>query len=129
MVVAIVGLATMWGRAEALTYAIIGGLGFDYYFLPPTGFSITTFEDLVDLFAFVLTAIVTIQLAVRLKRRRIEAEERKSEMERLCRLANVMLSGAGPQFSLAQFADQLVEIFEAAGVARNLCLRLNATGI
>jgi hypothetical protein len=50
-------------------------------------------------------------------------------MERLCRLANVMLSGAGPQFSLAQFADQLVEIFEAAGVARNLCLRLNATGI
>ena len=42
MVVAIVGLATMWGRPEALTGAIIGGLGFDYYFLPPNGFGIVT---------------------------------------------------------------------------------------
>ena len=28
-----------------------------------------------------------------------------------------MLSGGGPEFSLAQQADQLAEIFEAAGVA------------
>jgi len=30
MVAAVVGLATAWGRAEALTAAIVGGLGYDY---------------------------------------------------------------------------------------------------
>lgn len=117
MVVAIVGFATMWGRPEALTGAIIGGLGFDYYFLPPNGFGKATPAHWVALAAFLFTAIVTGQLAARLKQRGIDAEERKTEIEKLYRLANAMLSGGGPEFSLAQLADQLIEIFEAAGVA------------
>ena len=36
LVAASVGLATVWGRTEALTSAIIGGLGFDYYYLAST---------------------------------------------------------------------------------------------
>jgi len=100
-----------------LTGAIIGGLGFDYYFLPPNGFGIATPAHWVALAAFLFTAIVTGQLAARLRQRGIDAEERKTEIEKLYRLANAMLSGGGPEFSLAQLADQLIEIFEAAGVA------------
>src|SRR5580700_8244063 len=40
LIAASVGLATVWGRVEALTSALVGGLGFDYYFLPPRGFAI-----------------------------------------------------------------------------------------
>src|SRR5271157_328118 len=40
LIAATVGLATVWGREEALIGAIIGGLGFDYFFLPPRGFGI-----------------------------------------------------------------------------------------
>ena len=77
MVLVIVGLARIWGSLEALVAALIGGIAFDYYFLPPRGFSIRTVEDLLDVTAFVVTAVVTGQLVGRLKRRRMEAEARK----------------------------------------------------
>jgi hypothetical protein len=116
LVVAIVGLATMWGWAEALTDAIIGGIGFDYYFLPPDGFGIASPAHWVALTAFLFTAAATGHLTVRLKRRRIEAEERMNEMQKLYRLSTAMLSG-GPEFSLSDLASHLVEIFEVEGVA------------
>ena len=116
LVVAIVGLAMMWGWAEALTGAIIGGIGFDYYFLPPDGFGIAAPAHWIALTAFLFTAAATGHLTVRLKRRRIEAEERTNEIEKLYRLSTAMLSG-GPEFSLSELAGHLVEIFEFDGVA------------
>ncbi|MGH9648483.1 MAG: DUF4118 domain-containing protein, partial [Bryobacteraceae bacterium] len=68
MVLTIVGLATMWGRAEALTGAITGGLGFDYYFLPPHGFGIAAPEHWVALVAFLVTGVVAGEFAARSRR-------------------------------------------------------------
>lgn len=82
MVLAIVGLARKWGWPESLIAAVVGGIGFLYYFLPPRGLHLGAFEDLVDLIAFVVTALVTSQIVVRSKRGRIEAEERKDDMQR-----------------------------------------------
>ena len=65
MVAAIVGLATAWGRAAALTGAIIGGIGYPYYFLPPPGFGIERPEHLVALIAFLFVAAAVGQLAAR----------------------------------------------------------------
>jgi PAS domain S-box-containing protein len=67
LVSASVGLATVWGRVEALTSAVIGGLGFSYYFLPPPGFYIEKPEHLVALIAFLLIALAIGQLAARSK--------------------------------------------------------------
>ena len=67
MIAATVGLATVWGRLEALTGAIIGGFGFDYYFLPPRGFGIEKPEHLVALAAFLFVALAIGQLAGRSK--------------------------------------------------------------
>ena len=117
MVLCILGISIQWGWAEGLTAAIAGGGAFDYYFLGPPGFSITTVEYGVNLAAFLIAAIVTGQLAARLKRRGIDARKQQRETEKLYRLANTMLSGAGPYFSLSQLADQLAEIFGADGVA------------
>jgi PAS domain S-box-containing protein len=65
MIAATVVFASVWGRVEALTCAIIGGAGFDYYFLPPRGFGIAKPEHLVALAAFLFVAAAIGQLAAR----------------------------------------------------------------
>ena len=67
MIAATVGLATVWGRVGALTSAIIGGIGFDYYFLPPHGFGIEKPEHLVALTAFLFVAVAIGQVTARSK--------------------------------------------------------------
>jgi PAS domain S-box-containing protein len=67
MIAATVGLAAVWGRVGALTSAIIGGIGFDYYFLPPHGFGIEKPEHLVALTAFLFVAVAIGQVAARSK--------------------------------------------------------------
>ncbi len=68
MVAATVGLATLWGRVEALTGAVIGGLGYLYYFLPPEGFGVEKPEHLVAFLAFLFVAGAAGELAARSKR-------------------------------------------------------------
>jgi PAS domain S-box-containing protein len=68
MVATIVGIGSLWGGPEALTGALIGGLGFDYYFLPPHGFGIENPQHMVALAAFLLIAVAVSQLAARSKR-------------------------------------------------------------
>lgn len=115
LVLAIVGLARYFGWVEALVAALIGGIGFDYFILPTNGFSIGTFEHWMDFVAYLVTAIVTGQLVARLKQRRIEAEERKADIEKLAAFTDAILHGA--EFSLRQMAENLVEIFKFDGVA------------
>jgi PAS domain S-box-containing protein len=67
MVAVTVGLATVWGSVEALVGALIGGIGFDYYFLPPRGFGIAKPEHLAALIAFLFVAAAIGQLAARSK--------------------------------------------------------------
>jgi two-component system sensor histidine kinase KdpD len=117
VVLAIVGLARMWGWAEALTGAIAGGVGFDYYILPPRGFGIASPEHWVALAAFLVTALATGQLAAQSKRRRIRAIERQSETQKLYQLVNALLGNESVVSTMAQLADNLVEIFGAGGVA------------
>ena len=116
MVLCVLGFSIKWGWAEALAAAIVGGSCFDYYFLGPPGFAITAPEYGVNLAAFLITAIITGQLVARLRRRRIEAEERANETEKLYKLSTAMLSG-GLEFSLSDLAGHLVEIFEVDAVA------------
>ncbi len=117
MLLAIVGLAKMWGRAEALTAAIIGGIGFEHYFLPSRGLGIANPEHWVALTAFLVTAVVTGQVATQLKRRRNEAVEREIEMEKLYRLVNTLLESGSSESTAAQMTDQMLEIFGADGAA------------
>lgn len=65
LIAATVGLAAVWGSTEALTGALIGGIGFDYFFLPPRGFGIARPEHWVALTVFVFVAAAIGQLAAR----------------------------------------------------------------
>ena len=65
LVLLILGISTRWGSLEALAASLAGGLGFNYFFLPPSGLGLEAPERWVTLGAFMLTAIVTGQLSAR----------------------------------------------------------------
>jgi two-component system sensor histidine kinase KdpD len=113
MVLAIVGIAAKWGRAEAFTAAIAGSLGFAYYFLLPAGVGVSSLADRVALAAFFLTAVVCGQLAARRNR----AVAVQSETEKLSRMVNALLHIAADESQLPRLAHQLAEIFEVNGAA------------
>lgn len=117
LIILIAGIGSKWGWLEALVGALAAGIGFDYYFLPPRGLRIDAVEQGADLVAFLATAVIIGQLAARLKRRRVEAEERQRETEKLYDLTNAMLETGSDAFTAAQLAGKLVEIFGARGVA------------
>lgn len=117
MVLVIVGLARTWGWVEALIGALVGGIGFDYYFLPPPGIGIENPEHWIAFVAFLSTAIATGQLAAQSKRRRIEAVTQQTDTEKLYRVVNALLEGKGAESTLEELTDQLAEIFGANGIA------------
>jgi two-component system, OmpR family, sensor histidine kinase KdpD len=116
LVLSVVGIATLWGSAEALIAAIAGGIGFDYYYLPPRGLFVEEAEYWVVLAAFLVTALATGQLAARSKQRRMQAVERQREMEMLYKLVNAMLETGG-ESALRRLAERLLEILRAEAVA------------
>lgn len=65
LIAATVAIAAAWGRAEALACAIAGGVGLDYYFLPPRGFGISRPEHIVALATFLFVAAAIGQVAAR----------------------------------------------------------------
>ena len=117
LVLLVVGIATVWGAAEALIAALAGGLGFDYYFLPPHGFGVEDPEHWFVLAAFLITAVVTGQLTARSKERRIAAEEHQEETEKLYELVNTLLDTGSSDSGMGDLAPKMVEIFNADGVA------------
>ena len=113
LVLLIVGVAMRWGWVEALATSLAGGVGFDYFFIPPHGFRLETSEDWVTLGAFLLTAITTGQLSARAARNRAEAERRRDEMERLYRLGNALLDDENTEDTYERLPKHIMEIFQA----------------
>lgn len=115
LVLLTLGLALQWGWAEVLTASLAGGLGFDYFFLPPRGFGLESPEHLVTLLAFLLTAITTGGLAARASRHRNEAEQRSAEMGRLYELGSALRDTEHLVTVQEGITDRVVEIFKVEG--------------
>jgi K+-sensing histidine kinase KdpD len=77
-------VATGWGSRPAIVAALLGGLCFNFFFLPPFGtLTIDDFDNWVALLAFLATAVVAGQLSARAKQRAEEAEAHRLEIERM----------------------------------------------
>ena len=80
----IVFVAILWGSAPALLASLLGVLGFNFFFLPPFHtFRIGDPQNWLALAVFFITSIAVGQLSAKAKRRAIEAEVARSEVERL----------------------------------------------
>ena len=77
-------IATRWGSLPALLASVLAMLCFNFFFLPPFGtFSISAPDNWIALTAFLITAVSAGQLSARAKRRALEAEASRREVERL----------------------------------------------
>ncbi|HEY7168879.1 MAG TPA: SpoIIE family protein phosphatase [Candidatus Binatia bacterium] len=85
LVLAVLFVATLWGRAPGILAAVLGMLCFNFFFLPPVyTFTIADPQNWVALTAFLVTASIAGHLSVTARRRAAEAEAGRKQ----ARLAN-----------------------------------------
>lgn len=82
--IVILALASARGLYAAILASLLAVLAFDFFFFPPLyTFAVFKLEDLFTLGVFLMTAIITSQLTLALRRRAEEARERERELRRL----------------------------------------------
>ena len=79
-------VAAAWGSKPAVLAALVGGVCFNLFFLPPVGtFHIAEPENWIAFLSFLVTAITAGQLSARARRRAEEATAARREIELLFR--------------------------------------------
>jgi K+-sensing histidine kinase KdpD len=80
----VVVAATQWGLGPGIVAAIAGAAAADFFFYPPfCTFWIRDPQDVVDLVLFLLIAVVTSNLAARLKNEAVALQRREKEIAEL----------------------------------------------
>lgn len=118
LLLAILGVSTWWGLAEATVASVAAMLGFNFWFLPPVGtFTVYDPENWVALLAFLVTAVTVSQLSARARRRAAEAEARRLEIERLYALLQAMLFTGNARKTIREFVNKVVQVFGCGAAA------------
>ena len=113
LLLAVLGVSTVWGLGAATVASLVAVLGFNYHFLPPVGtLTIQDPQNWVALVAFLVTAVTASQLSERARRRTAEAESAPS------RDRAALQPGAGddarrqsPQKTIREFVNKVVQVF------------------
>ncbi len=113
----VLGSAVAFGRAAAILASVTAFLLYDYFFtLPYYTFTVSEPEEWVALVVFMVTAIVTGQLAAGQRARAEEARQREREAVVLYDVARLM-SGPDLPSALNAIAERLRSELGLAGVA------------
>jgi K+-sensing histidine kinase KdpD len=113
----ILPLATLRGRYAAILAAIVTCLSFDYFLIPPLyTFIIARGEEWLALFAFLITAVITSQLAAQTRLSREEAWQRERETRILYEVMHAANSKIAFTDQLDIMALAFVRVFSAWGV-------------
>lgn len=113
----VLGVATTRGRYAAICASMVAFLSFDFFLVPPFyQFTIAKFDEWLALFVFLLTAIITGQLASALSRRAEEADQREHETRALYELVSATTNEEHVERQLAIIAHAIVDIFASAGI-------------
>jgi two-component system sensor histidine kinase KdpD len=77
-------IATGWGSRPAVFSSLLGVVCFNFFYLPPVGrLAVDDPDNWIALFAFLVTAATVGQLSAHAKRRAVEADSGRREIERL----------------------------------------------
>ena len=118
LLLAVLFISAAWGLAEAIAASTLGALGFNFYFLPPTGvLTIGDPQNFAAFFAFLITAVTASQLSAHARRRAAEAEARRREIERLYTLVQAMLLSDSARKTASEFVHIVVRVFGSAAAA------------
>jgi two-component system sensor histidine kinase KdpD len=117
MVLAILGIATKWGMAEAIVASITGSVEFDYFFLPPFGLGIHEPQHWLAQTAFLITAMIGGTLSAAARKKASEARARREEIEKLFSLQQVIHSETCLSANLRRIPEYIEQAFAFGGVA------------
>ena len=125
----VMALATTRGRYAAILASIVAFFAFDYYLVPPLYvFTISRVEEWVALFVFLVTALLTSQLAVALRERAEQANRRERETRLLYDLVRSTNREAEPERQLHAISQAVVDVLSPWGVHDCAILQPNAAG-
>jgi len=120
-IVAVLLASAYWGLRYAMTAALVGGLSFDYFFLPPVKrLVIADPQNWISLSAFLLAAVVASKLGDQARREAERAKQRRREVERLYSLSQrLMTSENVPELlnALPRFVKDTFAVDSVAVVA------------
>jgi two-component system, OmpR family, sensor histidine kinase KdpD len=113
----VLALASTRGRYASILASLVAFLSFDFFLVPPLYvFTISRVEEWIALFVFLVTAILTSQLAVSLSKRALQASRRERETRILYDLVRVTNLEAEPERQLHTIAQAVVDVLSPWGV-------------
>src|SRR6266700_2565620 len=113
----ILTLASTRGLYAAILASIIAFLSFDFFLVPPFyTFTIAKFDEWLALFVFLVTAIITSQLASALRQRAEQARRREHETRILYELVRATNSEEDLKRQLHILSRAVVDVFSSWGV-------------
>ena len=125
----VISLASTRGRYASVLASLVAFFAFDYFLVPPLYvFTINRVEEWIALFVFLVTAILTSQLAVALRERAEQAARRERETRILYDLVRVATREEEPEHQLQAIVQAIVEVFASWGVRDCAVLQVDATG-
>ncbi len=125
----VLALASTRGRYASILASLVAFLSFDFFLVPPLYvFTINRVEEWIALFVFLVTAILTSQLAVSLRKRALEASRRERETRILYDLVRVTNLEAEPERQLHTIAQAVVDVLSPWGVHDCAILLPDSTG-
>lgn len=125
----VLALASTRGRYAAILASVVAFLSFDYFLVPPLFvFTINRVEEWIALFVFLVTAILTSQLAVALRERALEASRKERETRILYDLVRITNRAAEPESQLHSIACAVVNVLSSWGVHDCTILQPDASG-
>jgi two-component system sensor histidine kinase KdpD len=126
----ILALATTRSRYAALVAAVVAFLSFDFFLVPPFySFTISRGEEWIALFVFLVTALITSQLATVTRRSVEQARLREREARILYETGRVINSTDRLDEQLESIALSLVRVFYPWGVRECAVLLPDENGI
>ena len=115
----ILGLAITFGLYSAIIASVAAFLAFDYFLVPPLYvFTINRWEEWIALIIFVLTALLTSQLAIVLRQQTTLARRREREARILYELIRLTNSHEGFEEQVGILVESIVRVFAAWGVQK-----------
>jgi len=125
----VLALASTRGRFASILASLVAFLSFDFFLVPPLYvFTINRIEEWIALFVFLVTAILTSQLAVTLRRRAELSDLRERETRILYDLVRVTNREDEPERQLHAIALAIVDVFSSWGVHDCAILQPDASG-
>ena len=113
----VLGLASTRGRYAAIVASIIAFLSFDFFLIPPLYvFTIARAEEWIALFAFLMTALLTGQMASTLRLQAQEARRRERETNILYELVRTTNNDERLEQQLNTITNAIVTVFSSWGI-------------